>query len=68
MHTATSLLPRYTACFILKILSKIDILTDANYSKCKLQYDFFFIFRKLRQDVRLCRINLLHLHQGMVSS
>lgn len=41
MHTVTSLLPRYTACFILKILSKIDILTDANYSKCKLQYDFF---------------------------
>lgn len=28
MNTETSLLSRYTACFILKILSKIDILTE----------------------------------------
>lgn len=40
MHTATSLLSRYTACFILKLLSKIAILTGTNYSKCKQKFYF----------------------------
>lgn len=42
MHTATSLLSRYTACFILKLLSKIAILTGTNYSRYKQKYDFSF--------------------------
>lgn len=47
MHTATRLLSRYTACFILKLLSKIAILTGTNYSKCKQKYDFFFCSENL---------------------
>lgn len=47
MHTATVFfLSRYTACFILKLLSKIAILTGTNYSKCKQKYDFFFVLQE----------------------